>query len=121
MHCFKIQTLLVVLITFHVGGTTLHAAQQEPHTALQKHAGFTITDLRDVEQGKVITKVLETDNKNEVAVVGAVWIEAPIDDFVAWQKDIERFKTGDAVLGIQRISRPPRLADFQTLTPAPKR
>ena len=65
---------------------------------------------------EVIAKILETNNKNEVAVVGVVWIEAPVQEFVNRQKDIESFETGDAVLAVQKISRPPRLADFAKLT-----
>ena len=34
---------------------------------------------------------------------------------LARQKDIESFETGDAVLGIQKIGRPPQLSDFDTL------
>ncbi len=68
-----------------------------------------------MEQGQVVAKVLETNNKTEVAVFGIVWINGSIDTFIKWQKDIERFEAGDAVLAIKKISEPPALSDFDTL------
>lgn len=106
---------LATLMSLHFVGAFSHA-QREPHEGLRMHAGFTEADLKAMERGEVVTKILETNNKNEVAVVGVVWIEAPMEDFIERQKDIESFESGDAVLAIHKISRPPRLADFQGLT-----
>ena len=113
---FAIPWILAIAIAGDLVAANTEAAQREPHAALKRHVGLTDAELREMEQGKVIAKVLETDNKNEVAVFGAVWIEATIDRFVRWQKDIETFEGGDAVLAIQKITRPPRLADFAKLT-----
>jgi len=115
MNAFTIPTFLSVLIGAHLVVYPA-AAQREPHAGLKKYAGLTDAELRDMEQGKVIAKVLETHNENEVAVGGVVWIEAPVEEFVRRQKDIESFETGDAVLAIQRIHRPPRVEDFAKLT-----
>jgi hypothetical protein len=89
---------------------------REPHNFLKNHIGFTEADFGSLEQGQAIAKVLETDEKTEVAVFGIVWVNAPIESFVSWQKDIERFETGDAVLAIKKISDPPELEDFDRLT-----
>jgi hypothetical protein len=43
-------------------------------------------------------------------------VDAPIDYFVSWQRDIERFESGDAVHAIKKISEPPRIEDFDALT-----
>ncbi len=89
---------------------------RQPHTFLKEYIGFTdAAELRELEQGRVVTKVLETNEKTEVAVFGIVWVEAPIDSFVRWQKDIEHFESGDAVKAIKKISNPPQLSDFDTL------
>ena len=58
--------------------------------------------------------------KTEVVVFGVVWMNASIEDFVRWQRDIESFEKGEAVMAIQKISNPPKLADFETLTPQRK-
>ena len=62
----------------------------------------------------MVAKVLETGVKEEVAVFGIVWIDAPMDDFVRWQRDIERLESGEAVEAVKKLGTPPTLADFDT-------
>ncbi len=109
--CFYI---VVFLLAAGIGLS--QTSPREPHTFLKSYIGFTDADLRTMEQGQVVAKVLETNNKTEVAVFGIVWINGPIDTFVRWQKDIERFEAGDAVQAIKKISNPPELSDFDNLT-----
>jgi len=90
-------------------------AQRVPHDALKKHAGFTDAELRDMEQGKVVSKILETNDPTEVAVIGAVWVDASPEEFIRRQIDIENFEKGDQVLAIQKIGDPPKLSDFSRL------
>ena len=47
---------------------------------------------------------------------GIVWIDAPIDFFVEKYKEIETFEAGSGVLQIKKLSEPPRLEDFESLT-----
>jgi hypothetical protein len=89
---------------------------REPHNFLRNHIGFTDTDFQNLDEGQAVTKVLRSDVKTEVAVFGIVWVDAPLDSFVRWQKDIERFEGGDAVQAIKKISDPPKLEDFDNLT-----
>ena len=107
---------VVVTCAMTVWSASGQTLPREPHTFLSNHIGFTDAELRDMEQGRVITKILETGVKTEVAVFGVVWMNASIEDFVRWQRDIESFEKGDAVMAIQKISNPPKLADFETLT-----
>jgi hypothetical protein len=67
-------------------------------------------------RGEPITKLLPGDPSKEVAIFGAVWIEAPISAYVAAVRDIERFEKGPNFLVTKRISDPPRLEDFAQLT-----
>jgi hypothetical protein len=62
--------------------------------------------------GNPITKLLDADASTEVAVFGAVWISAPIRQYVELLKDIERFERGGGFRLTKRISSPPRLEDF---------
>ena len=62
--------------------------------------------------GRPITKLLDTDASNEVAVFGAVWIAAPIRRYVDAVKDIEHFERGGGFTLTRRISSPPRRDDF---------
>lgn len=105
-----------IVSSFALASVTAEAVQRQPHTALKQFAGFTEDELRDMEQGKVVSKVLETNNKTEVAVIAVVWIDALVEELIEKQKDIENFEHGDAVLAIQKINKPPKPANFAKLT-----
>ena len=62
-----------------------------------------------------MTKLLDADASKEVAVFGAVWINAPVRRYVEAVSDIERFERGGGFTVTKRISMPPRLDDFSAL------
>lgn len=65
--------------------------------------------------GQPITKMLESDPAKEVAVFGAVWVDAPIEKYLAAVRDIERFEMGGAFRVTRKIGSPPRREDFADL------
>jgi hypothetical protein len=66
-------------------------------------------------EGSAITKLLDADASKEVAVFGAVWINASPQHYVAVLHDIENFERGDAFKLTRMISTPPALDDFAEL------
>jgi hypothetical protein len=75
----------------------------------------TASERRQLMSGNPITKLLNFDASKEVAVFGAVWIDAPISRYVEAVKDIENFERGGGFLVTKRISMPPRIDDFSQL------
>jgi len=65
--------------------------------------------------GGPITKLLDADASKEVAVFGAVWIDATVRRYVDAVEDIENFEKGGGFKLTKRISSPPALADFAQL------
>jgi hypothetical protein len=65
--------------------------------------------------GQPITKLLDADASKEVAVLGAIWIEAPMRRYVEAVTNIEAFESGGGFKVTKRISAPPRLDDFEAL------
>lgn len=72
-------------------------------------------ELKLLMSGGPITKLLDTDASKEVAVFGAVWIDAPPHRYVDSVSDIEEFEKGGGFTLTKRISSPPRLEDFAEL------
>ena len=66
--------------------------------------------------GEPVTKLLDADPSKEVAIFGAVWIDAPVERYLAAVKDIERFESGGSFRVTKKISDPPRLDDFARMT-----
>jgi hypothetical protein len=65
--------------------------------------------------GHPVTKLLETDPSREVAVLGAIWVNAPVARYVAAVTDIEQFEKGANFRVTKKISDPPRIEDFAAL------
>jgi hypothetical protein len=76
---------------------------------------LTADERKRLTGGAPVTKLLDVDGSKEVAVFGAVWINAPIRRYVEAVKDIENFEQGGGFKLTKRISTPPRLEDFAAL------
>jgi hypothetical protein len=87
---------------------------------LRQYISFTEQDLQQLGAEQAVVRVLDTPDKSEVAVFGIVRVEVPRSYFVERYRDIEHFKSGDAVLAIHKFSDPPRIDDLQDLTADPE-
>ena len=75
----------------------------------------TPTERRRLLEGKPIAKLMSADESKEVAVFGAIWINAPIRRYAETVQDIENFERGGGFRVTKRISAVPRLEDFAQL------
>ena len=72
----------------------------------------TAVDRAALLVGEPLIKLLDADADKEIAVFGAVWINAPSSLYVEQVKNIEQFEHGGAFRVTKRISDPPRPDDF---------
>ena len=104
-----------------LGGTTLVLTSQGGAFPSRLDRYFkdvvklTADEQKQLLAGQPVTKLLDADESKEVAVLGAVWINAPMQRYVAALKDIENFEKGGGFKVTKRISSPPQLADFAKL------
>jgi hypothetical protein len=78
-------------------------------------AKLTAVERQRLMRGEAVTKLLPADESKEVAILGAVWINAPMQRYIAAVNDIESFERGSGFKITRRISSPPRLEDFRAL------
>jgi hypothetical protein len=62
--------------------------------------------------GKPVTWMVDADPSNEVAVFGAIWVDAPASRYVDLIQNIEQFEKGANFLITKRLGSPPRADDF---------
>lgn len=111
----------VTLLALRLDGASLRA-QSEPSlparfdSYVKAHVKLSADEYKRLIAGQPVTQPLETDPAKEVAIFGAVWVNAPIARYLAAVKDIESFEKGDNFLVTKRISDPPRLEDFDQLS-----
>jgi hypothetical protein len=86
----------------------------EPHKFLRTVAGFTEADIASLERGEPLARVLNTDRR-EVAIVGAVRIDAPANRLFDRYRDVSSVKNNDVVMQVGTFSTPPRPEDLNAL------
>jgi hypothetical protein len=86
----------------------------EPHAFLRSAAGFSATDLAQLDRGEPIARVLDTD-KREVAIVGAVRVAAPQAKLFERYRDISSLRSSNVVLELGRFSARPAPEDLRDL------
>ena len=82
---------------------------------INAHVKLSDEERKQLLAGQPVTQHLEADASKEVAIFGAVWVNAPMARYLVAVKDIESFERGGNFLMTKRISDPPRLDDFAQL------
>jgi hypothetical protein len=112
-------TLLIIVGLLCILPTYGQLLSPEFSDFAQRHIGVSESDLRKIEQGKVLTKALDSEVKSEVAIFGVILIQVPSDFFIEKFRDIEQFKKNEKVLEIGRFSKPPARSDLNDFTLEP--
>ncbi|MBI3401084.1 MAG: hypothetical protein HY048_06660 [Acidobacteria bacterium] len=107
-----------------VAAAAVAALAQAPATGLSpdvrdvltRQLRFSNAELADLQRGRIVKHGIETSVPGEIAVVGAVRVNAPKALFLERVRDIVRFKRDPNVLQIGRFSATPSLEDIAALT-----
>ena len=115
---------LVAVLVLRPDGTAVRAQGTPPFPArfdsyIKANVKLTAEEHQQLLAGQPVTQHLETDPEKEVAIFGAVWVNAPMARYLSALKDIESFERGGNFLVTKRISEPPRLEDFDQLSLPP--
>lgn len=77
--------------------------------------GFTAAQVASVRAGRPVAVNMPSSLDREVAVAGAIHIDATAERLVALLQDVEQLESGPGFLRTRRLSDPPRLEDFADL------
>jgi hypothetical protein len=78
--------------------------------------GLSADERQRLVAGAPVTRMLAAEEGKEVAVFGAIWINAPVGRYVEAVKNIESLERGGGFKLTRRINAPPRLEDFSALS-----
>jgi len=108
-----------ILFTWLVLSAGSALAQRQPYTFFKQRINLADADIQKIEQGQVLTKVLDSgDKKYGMLVFGAVYVDAPITRFDAVVRDVKRLREIKVYRDLQEFSpggTPPKLSDFERL------
>jgi hypothetical protein len=107
--------VVLSLVAGHPSAAISQTGLPEKLSGLSDLVQLTPAEVQTLKAGQSVSKLLESDPAHEVAVLGAVWINAPVSKYIQAIKDIEHLEHGGGFLVTKRISDPPRLEDFAAL------
>src|SRR5207249_626374 len=94
-------------------------AQRQPETFFKNRIGLSDSDIQKMDQGQVVTKVLESgDKKYGILVFGGVYVNTSIEKFAASYRDVKGVlvdKVYIAVHAFNEVASPRKLSDFERL------
>ncbi len=108
--------VLVLAMPETLAGRAQPALPPALDSFLAEEAHASPADREALLAGSPVVKLLDADPAKEVAVFGAIWVNAPSASYVQQVRNIENFERGGAFRVTKRISDPPRADDFAALT-----
>jgi hypothetical protein len=110
-----LAAVLVLATATLAPGKGAPATPGQIRALLTRHLPLTDSQFDEVRRGDAVVLPLDTTVPSEIAVGGAVRIDAPASRLVAVIRDIERLERGGGFIATKKFSSPPVLADMATL------
>jgi hypothetical protein len=102
------------------GPTFAQAPEPPPRPFLRKVIQLDDARLAAIDKGEVVTKILPTTEKAEVAAFGVVKTAGDPDLLLRLARDIQRFRQVPQIPEMGVFSKPPAVADLTRLTHPPE-
>jgi hypothetical protein len=110
---FGMKVLVVRICVMFVTFLCLAQERREPNTFFKEHIKLDDGEITAIEKGKPVTKALPTQTPSEVAVFGAVYINASPEEYLRAAQNVEGLRKSPNYLGVRQFSSPPKLSDLQ--------
>jgi hypothetical protein len=85
----------------------------EPYTFFKEYIGLKDDQIASIELGKAVTKMLPTPDPGQMAVFGAIYINASPENYLNLVQNLHGVRNSRHYLGIQQFSTPPKLSDLE--------
>jgi hypothetical protein len=95
------------------------AQEAPPRPFLRKVIQLNDAQLAAIEKGEVVTKILPTTDKPEIAAFGIVKTAGTVDQLVALARDVKKFRQVPQIPELGYFSSPAKLEDLKGLTHPP--
>jgi hypothetical protein len=112
------QCLLFLWICFALlgGAFQLKAQQRQPYTFFKNNIELSEGEIGQVDKGEPVVKIIDTGEKPEIFIFGAVYVKGEIETFIKNFRQVERLRKSESYLAVKKISTPPQLSDFAGFT-----
>jgi hypothetical protein len=108
--------LLATLIVGAATSVALSGGKEDLQEFLRIYPKFADSEIQQVERGSAVAKILDTPEKEEIIIFGAIKMAMPVKAFVDHIRDVEKLEDGETYIVVEKFSNPPVMADVQRLT-----
>jgi hypothetical protein len=102
-----------------VAPAVVSAQEPPPRPFLRKVIQLDDVQLAAVEKGEVVTKLLPTTDKPEIAAFGIVKTAGTVDQLLALARDVQKFRQVPQIPEMGRFSTPAKIEDLKGLDHPP--
>ena len=112
------RTSLACLLAV-AASVAVQAQEPPPRPFLRKVIQLDDAQLAAMEKGEVVTKMLPTPEKAEIAAFGVVKATGTVDRLITLARDVQKFRQVPEIPEMGRFSTPAKLEDLKGLTHPP--
>ncbi len=119
MTIYRLNCRILLALALAVAQPALPSAAQSANRVeayLASELGFSSRDVLRLRRGRLVSQLLETPDRREIAVAGVLRVDLTSNDFVAATEDIETLLRGRTITEVRVVSDPPRREDFATVS-----
>lgn len=112
--CRRLFVLLLVTAPLAVPVASQSTNRVEAY--LSSALGFGGRDILRLRRGRLVSQLLDTPDRREIAVAGVLRVDLTSDDFVDATEDIETLLRGRTITQVRVLSDPPVAEDFTAVS-----
>ena len=112
------RTSLACLLAL-AASVAVQAQEPPPRPFLRKVIQLDDAQLAAMEKGEVVTKMLPSPEKAEIAAFGVVKATGTVDRLITLARDVQKFRQVPEIPEMGRFSTPAKLEDLKGLTHPP--
>jgi hypothetical protein len=109
---------LVLLFLFSAALPPSCFSQANPNLRnyFKNDIGLSDAEIDSIRTGQAVAKTLHSRNADEIFVFGAVYINAPPEEYVKFSRDFNYLRSLPGYLAIEEFNNPPQLSDLKDFT-----
>jgi hypothetical protein len=106
------------ILAFLITGwnASLPAAAADPEQAIRQKLNITAEERALLDQGKAIVREVRTNDRAEILIHGAVYVNGSPSTFLKAYTEVEKLVDGKGFLAAKRFGSPPMLSDLSNVT-----
>ena len=110
--------VLLALCLSPVIGSGIPAADKrgEPDKFFHEFIGLNDDHVREIREGKVVAKILDSPTADQVFVFGSVYINSTPERYLKFASDTDALRKLPSYLALRKFSDPPQLSDLTGFT-----